>query len=90
MRSPHRSHGDRRLAEVRGVPTGDADISRSRSEQSCAAGRASFITGQSGLRTGLTKVALRVEAGRSDTQLHRGALRPAADLGTFLALPRPP
>ena len=28
------------------------------SEQSCTAGRASFITGQSGLRTGLTKVGL--------------------------------
>ena len=27
-------------------------------EQSCTAGRASFITGQSGLRTGLTKVGL--------------------------------
>jgi arylsulfatase A-like enzyme len=27
-------------------------------EQSCAAGRASFITGQSGLRTGMTKVGL--------------------------------
>jgi Sulfatase len=29
-------------------------------EQSCTAGRASFITGQSGLRTGLTKVGLPV------------------------------
>ena len=28
-------------------------------EQSCTAGRASFITGQCGLRTGLTKVGLR-------------------------------
>ena len=28
-------------------------------EQSCTAGRASFITGQTGLRTGLTKVGLR-------------------------------
>jgi len=28
-------------------------------EQSCTAGRASFITGQSGLRTGLTKVGMR-------------------------------
>jgi arylsulfatase len=28
-------------------------------EQSCTAGRASFITGQSGLRTGMTKVGLR-------------------------------
>ena len=27
-------------------------------EQSCTAGRSSFITGQSGLRTGLTKVGL--------------------------------
>jgi len=27
-------------------------------EQSCTAGRASFITGQSGLRTGMTKVGL--------------------------------
>jgi len=27
-------------------------------EQRCTAGRASFITGQSGLRTGLTKVGL--------------------------------
>ena len=27
-------------------------------EQGCTAGRASFITGQSGLRTGLTKVGL--------------------------------
>jgi|SRR5579862_853760 len=27
-------------------------------EQSCTAGRASFITGQSGLRTGLTKVGM--------------------------------
>src|SRR5688500_17648211 len=27
-------------------------------EQSCTAGRASFITGQSGLRTGLTKVGI--------------------------------
>ena len=27
-------------------------------EQSCTAGRASFITGQAGLRTGLTKVGL--------------------------------
>ena len=27
-------------------------------EQSCTAGRASFLTGQSGLRTGLTKVGL--------------------------------
>ena len=29
-------------------------------EQSCTAGRASFITGQSGLRTGLTKVGIPV------------------------------
>jgi len=29
-------------------------------EQSCTAGRASFITGQSGLRTGMTKVGLPV------------------------------
>ena len=40
-------------------------------EQSCTAGRASFITGQSGLRTGLTKVGLpgatrRAAKGRSD------------------------
>ena len=40
-------------------------------EQSCTAGRASFITGQSGLRTGLTKVGLpgassRVAEGRPD------------------------
>src|ERR1035438_3721545 len=32
-------------------------------EQSCTAGRASFITGQSGLRTGLTKVGLPGAAG---------------------------
>ncbi len=36
-------------------------------EQSCTAGRASFITGQCGLRTGLTKVGLPgAEAGMSD------------------------
>ena len=40
-------------------------------EQSCTAGRASFITGQSGLRTGLTKVGLpgatrRAAKGRPD------------------------
>ena len=33
-------------------------------EQSCTAGRASFITGQSGLRTGMTKVGF-LEAGRA-------------------------
>ncbi|HPU16579.1 MAG TPA: sulfatase-like hydrolase/transferase, partial [Polymorphobacter sp.] len=36
-------------------------------EQSCTAGRASFITGQNGMRTGLTKVGLPgAEAGMSD------------------------
>ena len=33
-------------------------------EQSCTAGRASFITGQSGYRTGLTKVGMPAAAGR--------------------------
>jgi arylsulfatase len=31
-------------------------------EQSCTAGRASFITGQCGLRTGLTKVGCRAQS----------------------------
>ena len=34
------------------------DCSGEQSEQSCTAGRSSFITGQHGLRTGLTKVGL--------------------------------
>jgi arylsulfatase len=45
--SEHRSHREGRDA-----------IHDSYGEQSCTAGRASFITGQSGFRTGLTKVGL--------------------------------
>ncbi len=62
-------------------------------EQSCTAGRASFITGQSGLRTGLTKVGLpgaarRAAEGRSDdcrVAESRKAMRPANSARTTWA-----
>ena len=53
-------------------------------EQSCTAGRASFLTGQSGLRTGLTKVGL-PGAKEFRRQLSEGARDPDAPADLILA-----
>ena len=61
-------------------------------EQSCTAGRASFITGQSGLRTGMTKVGLpgsplglSEKIRPSPNCSSRSAMRPASSARTILA-----
>ncbi len=61
-------------------------------EQSCTAGRASFITGQCGLRTGLTKVGLpgaelglRAEDSPLPRRSSRSAIAPASSARTTSA-----
>ena len=62
-------------------------------EQSCTAGRASFITGQSGLRTGMTKVGLPVRRWDCRRKIRRlpscsshSAMRPGNSARTILAI----
>ena len=59
-----------RTPNIDRIAKGGMKFTDSYGEQSCTAGRSSFITGQSGLRTGLTKVG--VPAATVRTRIYYG------------------